>query len=177
VSSFRTKRGRCVIEDDTLALESSLRGQLARYREGNRLLYWCYVGILLALVGWVGSRLLFGFDQRDLLTVGVIVGLLALARGIAWTRGFTSADTIPVSAIDRVNAIDGAKGVTRPRFIVHYERDGDEKKRYVMMASRFLSYGDDEFETAIAVFREHDIPVVEDVDADVTDVADERDDT
>ncbi|MFB6195320.1 MAG: hypothetical protein ABEI80_04050 [Haloplanus sp.] len=163
--SFRTKRGWCRI-DDTLTLESSLRGQLRRYREGSRLLFWSYVGSLLFVVGFVAVELLAGDLRTVLFATIAAVAVVAVSRGSNYIRGFTTDDEIPVAAITHVTAVEGTTGVTRPRFVVTYEDEGETRHRYVMMPSLWLSYGEDEFRRAKEAFRDAGIPVEEDGTAD-----------
>lgn len=152
--SFRTKRGRCHLADGRLRVESSLRGQFERLYEGNRLIFLSYVVVVLVAVGYPVTLLLFG----DLRTFGYWTGGVALLVGGAYAvnywRGFRRDDEIPLADITRIEALEGRTGLTRPRFVVHYDRDGEPRRRYVMMPSSILSYGDDEFEQAKDAFRE-----------------------
>jgi len=160
--SFRTKRGRCHLDDGRLRLESSLRGQFRRYREGNRLLFYTAVAGVLASIGFVVGKLLAG-DLRTLLLVGVIAVLVAgIARASNYLRGFTTADDIPLAAIEYVRPVRGTKGLTRPRFVVAYTVDGDTRRRYVMMPSLWLSYGEAEFRRATETFRDAGLTIRED---------------
>ncbi|MFB6101324.1 MAG: hypothetical protein ABEJ73_02020 [Haloplanus sp.] len=157
--AFRTKRGRCHLDDDALRLDSSLGGQLRRYREGSRLVFWSYIGILVVGFGFLVAKLLAGDVRTTVLTVGAVGAVVAVARASNYLRGFTSADEIPRDAITHVTAVRGTKGLTRPRFVVTYEADGETKRRYVMMPSLWLSYGEAEFGRATEVFRRVGIPV------------------
>lgn len=152
--SFRTKRGWCHLDGDRLRLESSLRGQFRRYREGNRLLFYTAIAGVLAGIGVVVDKLLAG-DLRALLIVGGGAALVAgVARVSNYFRGFTTADEISLAAIEYVRPVRGTKGLTRPRFVVGYAVGGDTRRRYVMMPSLWLSYGDTEFRRATEMFRD-----------------------
>jgi len=159
--SFRTKRGRCHLDGDTLCLESSLRGQWRRYREGGRLPALLMAGAVLAPLVVVVSALVTGDTRTLLLFVGVAVGVVVLGRLSNALRGFTTAEEIPLDAISRVEAKRGTKGFTRPRFVVTYEAGGETKHRYVMMPSLWLSYGEEEFRRATETFRDAGIVVEE----------------
>ncbi|WP_049936794.1 hypothetical protein [Haloplanus natans] len=158
-STFRTKRGRCHLDGDWLRLESSLRGQWRRYREGGRLPALLMAGTVFGVVVILVEALLTGDVRRLLLMAGVVVALVAVARLSNYVRGFTAAEEIPVDAISHVTAKQGTKGLTRPRFVVTYEVSGETKRRYVMMPSLWLSYGADEFRRAKAAFRDAGIAV------------------
>jgi hypothetical protein len=159
--SFRTKRGRCHLDGETLRLESSFRGYARRLREGNRLLFWAYVVAMLVAVGTPLSLVLSGEYQNLWLILGGVALVVVIARTSNYLRGFTSDEAIPLGDVVRVTATKGSKGFTRPRFVVHYDRDGKRKKRHVMMPSLWLDYGDEAFERASAAFREAGLPVEE----------------
>jgi hypothetical protein len=59
----------------------------------------------------------------------------------------------------RVTATEGTTGLTRPRFVVHYDRDGEREKRYVMLPSLWLDHGEEAFERAKTIFRDVGVPV------------------
>lgn len=159
--SFRTKRGRCYLDGGSLRIESSIRGYARRLREGNRLLFWSYVVAMLVAVGTPLTLLLSGESQDLGLILGGVVLVVVIARASTYLRGFTSDEAIPLDDVARVTATTGTTGLTRPRFVVHYDRDGKRKKRYVMMPSLWLDYGEEAFERASAAFREAGIPVEE----------------
>ncbi|SDZ84636.1 hypothetical protein SAMN04488065_0742 [Haloplanus vescus] len=150
--SFRTKRGRCVLDDDTLSLQSSLRGQWRRYREGGRWPALLMAGGMIGAVVTVVVQVLSGNWRPLLIGGGAFLILWGVGRVSNVVRGFTDDEEIPLEAISHVTAVPGTSGLTRPRFVV-YERDGATKKRYVMMPSRWLSYGDEEFDRAKDAFR------------------------
>ncbi|MFB6108798.1 MAG: hypothetical protein ABEJ82_08175 [Haloplanus sp.] len=151
--SFRTKRGRCHLDGDALRLESSLRGQLRRYREGNRLLFWSYLLALCFRIGSVGWSLLAGEYRLLLLVAVAALAVVGVGYASNYVRGFTREDEIPVDAIEYVTAVEGTTGLTRPRFVVVYDRAGRTRRRYVMMGSTWLSDGEAEFERAKETFR------------------------
>jgi hypothetical protein len=161
VPSFRTKRGRCHVDDGRLRLDSSLRGQLRRYREGGRRFLWGYVGALLAGFGFLLVELAAGDSRTVLLVCGTAVAVVVVARVVNARRGFTTTDEIPLDAIDHVRPVRGTRGLTRPRFVVGYERDGEQRRRYVMMPSLWLPYGAETFRRAKETFRDAGLAVEE----------------
>jgi len=110
-------------------------------------------------LGVVVASLVTGDFRRLLLVAGVVVAVVTLGRLSNYVRGFTAETVIPTEAIDHVTAKRGTKGLTRPRFVVAYEANGETKRRYVMMPSLWLSYGDAEFRRAKATFRDAGIAV------------------
>ncbi|WP_160133734.1 hypothetical protein [Halococcus salsus] len=155
-TSFRTKRGRCVLDSEAgeLRLTSSWRGLFKRYYEGNKLVFG---GMVLGL-GSLPIALLSA-DRRTLLVgLGLLVVLIAGGRLSNSVRGFTTARRIPLDSVVAIEPIEGS-AVTRPRFVVSYSAAGTVKKRYVMLPSRYLSYTGEEFEKAKSLFRRHDLPL------------------
>ncbi|UPV73642.1 hypothetical protein M0R89_13975 [Halorussus limi] len=159
MASFRTKRGRCVLTDDELRVESGLYLQAKRYWEGNRPLLAVYLGLYAALL--VASARVASSGEWRALVVGAIavVTLLVAGRAANRRRGVGSADRIPLYDVESVTAVAGDDWLTRPRLVVRYWRDGGVKRRRVMMPSGLLSYGESEFERAKRTFRERGIPV------------------
>ncbi|EMA38087.1 hypothetical protein [Halococcus hamelinensis] len=156
VTSFRTKRGRCVLDNEAgeLRLTSSWRGQFRRYYEGNTLVF---VGMVLVL-GYL-PVVLISLERRTLLVgLGLLLVLLVGGRLSNYVRGFTSAHRIPLDSVVAIEPIEGSP-VTRPRFVVSYSEAGTVKRRYVMLPSRYLSYTGEEFGEAKSLFRGHDLPV------------------
>ena len=159
MATFRTKRGRCVLADDELRIESGVRLQARRYWEGNRALlagYLALYGLLfLASLRVVGR----GNWRAVALGVGVVAALVVGGRVLNSRRGVTGDDRIPLRDVEAVEAVAGDDWLTRPRFVVRYWRGGRIRYRYVMMPSGLLSYGDAEFDRAVATFRDAGIPV------------------
>ncbi|MFB6150576.1 MAG: hypothetical protein ABEJ40_02095 [Haloarculaceae archaeon] len=149
-STFRTKRGECRIGDDELVLESSFVGLFRRLYEGNR---WIFAGYVLAVVSPVAVSLT-AEPESVLLWVGGALAVVLVATAVNRARGFTSDGRIPLDAVESVSATGGSKGLTRPRFVVTYRKGGEEKRRYVLMPSKYLSYGDEAFERGKRAFRE-----------------------
>ncbi|WP_276300651.1 hypothetical protein [Halorussus lipolyticus] len=160
MASFRTKRGRCVLTDDELRIESGLVSHARRYWEGNRLLLVAYLGVYGVLLGASASILADG-DSWDALGVGVgaVAVLLVVGRVLNRRRDVTGDDRIAFHDVERVEAIEGDDWLTRPRFVVHYWRGDGVKRRHVMMPSGLLSYGDSEFERAKELLRERGLSV------------------
>lgn len=158
--SFRTKRGVCRLNDGTLSLESSIAGQLRRYWEGNRLIFISYLVLILVGVGFVGELLLTGQFRTLAYWTGAVVAIVGGAYAVNYARGFTRDEEIPVEDIVGVRAVEGSKGLTRPRFVVRYRQNEDINRRYVMMPSKWL-YGETEFDNAKEAFEEVGVQVEE----------------
>jgi len=69
---------------------------------------------------------------------------------LAWIHklenGFTSEKFIHKSEINSVDFNPGKKWITCPRFIINYQDDGEEKKRYVIMPTHLIPGVDKDIE-------------------------------
>lgn len=159
MESFRTKRGRCVVTDDELRIERSLRLHLLRYWEGNKVLLAVYLAAYAGLA-YAAARVVRGGNWRAL-AVGAlaVVAVVAVGRVLNSRRGVTGDDSIPLHDVEAVVAVAGDDWFTRPRFVVRYWRGDGVKHRHVMMPSGLLSFGDREFERAVDLFRQAGVPV------------------
>ena len=157
VASFRTKRGRCILDSEAgeLRLTSSWRGFFKRYYEGNKLVLGA---ALLFVFGYLPITLLSAGRRTLLVMVGLLLVLIVGGQLSNYVRGFTSARRISSDSVVAIEPIEGW-AATRPRFVVSYAEAGAVKKRYVMLPSRYLSYTSEEFETAKSLFRRHDLPL------------------
>lgn len=159
VATFRTRRGRCVLTDDELRIESGLASHVRRYWEGNRPLLAVYLAVYAALAVAAGRVLARG--DWDALAFGVVAVAAAVVAGRRFSarRDVTRDSRIPLYDVEAVEAHAGEARFSPPRFVVRYWRGGDVKRRYVLMPSRTLSYADSEFEAATRLLRERGIPV------------------
>ena len=66
---------------------------------------------------------------------------------------------IPRSATPRIAAIRGLKFLTRDRLIVHFEEDGREARRYILLPGTLQDGGSGGREVAVAMLREQGWPV------------------
>jgi hypothetical protein len=148
-----------VLADNELRIESGLVSHVRRYWEGNRLLLAAYLTVYAALLG--ASASVVGQGNWGALAVGVgaVAALLLAGRVLNRRHDVTGENRIPLHDVERVEAVEGNDWLTRPRFVVHYWHGGGLKRRYVMMPSGLLSYGDSEFERAKDVLRERGLSV------------------
>lgn len=157
MSSFRTKRGRCHLDGGTLRLEGSTAGTLRRYWEASTLAFALYAGAVVAGLGAFGWLLLVADGYTLALLGGAVSGGLAVYL-LQRLRGFTRATEIPLESVERVSAVEGALGLTTPRFVVTYEADG-KRRRYVTMAPRWIPGSEGDFQRGRDAFAEAGIPV------------------
>jgi hypothetical protein len=148
-----------VLTADELRIESGLVSHIRRYWEGNRLLLAAYLAVYAALLA--ASASVVGRGNWDALAVGVgvVAALLVAGRILNRRHDVTGDDRIALHDVERIEAVEGNDWLTRPRFVVHYWRGNGLKRRYVMMPSGLLSYGDTEFERAKELLRERGVSV------------------
>lgn len=155
---FKTRSGQCWITDEAIQIDESYIGRLKRHYDETPLLalswliFPLYVLYLLVFEDW----------EWDWYVLGLAGAGTYLAFGYASTpvRDFTYDDRIGRDAIETVKPVSGTRGLSRPRFIVKYKRNGERKHRYIQMPSKF-GYGNEEFEKAKKLFRSEGIPLEE----------------
>lgn len=158
MEGFRTKRGRCVFDEQVgeLRLHGSWRGYLRNVYAGST---WRFLAMLLlpvfTLVNlYAASR--SGLAREFVLGVALVVGIAAVYSVVRFARGFGDDESIPLGAIHFVEG-DGRR--THPQFVVYYGEDGEETTCRVTLPSKRLSYTMDEFEEAWRTFERYGVPV------------------
>lgn len=157
-AAFRTKRGRCVIDGaaGTIRIEGSVAGYLRHLWRGNRAAFAVIVGMLL----FVPVSLLLGDPRRWLVGLVIAGGAFGLTYGVQRFRGHTAEEEIPLAAVETVVAHPGGR-LVRPRLVVRYIQDGSMKRRAIGMPSRWLSFGEEAYQTGKLAFANADVPVEE----------------
>ncbi|MDH5490995.1 MAG: hypothetical protein OEY14_03385 [Myxococcales bacterium] len=149
--SFRTKTGVCRIEaEQLLVLREGGRGALAQRLIGESiwrvlLVYGLVGAFLLGAGAWLLSE---GKILRGSLLAALGYGLL---RAAIRSRHNTAASRIPRAQIERIEAQEPRRGVTRGYFTVHY-RVGDALKRRLIMLPGTLAEGEREYRRAREIF-------------------------
>ncbi|MFB6114813.1 MAG: hypothetical protein ABEK04_00865 [Candidatus Nanohalobium sp.] len=157
MASFRTKRGRCILDEDKMYLTSSFKGHMKRLWEGNKVLLFGFSALYI----WIGYAVVFGLDAAVLAGAGLGLVLVAISYITNHFRNFSSDSIIEKDNINSIKASKGSKTLTRPRFVVKFDKNGEEKNRYIMMPSLWLSYGSEEFEKAKEIFRDEGLELEE----------------
>ena len=147
MSDFRTKRGRCIIDDEALFLSSSWSGQFRRALEGGALGKIWLISVTLLPV-----MLFLSVGQSGLVHVlmgaGIGALLLMISLVVNRLRGFGYDRKILRDDIESFTLVEGSKGLTNPRFILKYRKDGKIRKRYISLPSKLFGYVDEEVEKA-----------------------------
>jgi hypothetical protein len=158
--SFRTKTGRCVVEEGRIRIEDDDRGWVATLRDAvtsEAVPAWRRLAVVLFYVTLLTGVVLAGRLLPPWLS-GAVVGLLLAA--VAWSvyqgrNGAQRSVTIPLSKVERVDPHYGIPLVTRPRFVVRYRSEGGVKHRYLFCPSRL--YGFDSYQRGKDLFEEHGV--------------------
>ncbi len=156
--SFRTKTGRCAIEEGHVRLETGNRGWVATVHDAvtatavppwrRAVVVLCYAALL------VGTAVVAGRLAPWL--SGAVLGLVMAV--VAWRtydrqRSPQKSVEIPLSRVESVEARDGIPLLTRPRFVIRYRSEGGVKHRYLPCPSRLYGFG--AYETGRAIFATH----------------------
>ena len=158
MDSFKTKKGRCIITDDAIQLESPFLARFKRTYEGSKLLF---TGVMLlfgyVIVSLVVDRFIF---WRAVVVWGIILGVIVIILRHLYIVVFldqTLDDRIPLQAVTRVTLNE----LPRPVFFVHYEKDGEAVYRAIPLPSARYDYTAQKVETAKETFARYGFPVEE----------------
>lgn len=156
VESFRTKRGRCIVDDDAgeLRITGSWLGFFERYYEGSKLMFAVLVGWFCYVAYWVVTTEQF---YRRAFFVGV-VALVIGGYAVDYARGYTRTNRVPLDSVMAAIPVEGGP-LTVPRIVVIYEGEGGIRRRRITLPSSLLSYTEDELERARRLFRDRGISV------------------
>ena len=88
-----------------------------------------------------------------LLLAGLLIFLVALLV-LNYLQGFRSPDRIQFDDIEDISSTRGQKGLTRPRLVITYTRNGEQYKRRVNLPSLYTDYGQEAFDSAVEAFDE-----------------------
>lgn len=147
---FRTKTGFCHITDDRLILtRDGVTGNFSKVVVGNR------ITRILAIYGCLSIALLyFAYDSYahgDRATTWLLgFTALYLVYGIVKSRKYSATPIIERKDIQRVTYNGGIPGLTRPRFEVEFNDNGEWRKRLIMLPGT-LSGGQSEAHKAVDI--------------------------
>lgn len=153
MTDFRTNRGRCIIDERNVHLTSSIEGQFRRYLEGGPFGYFL-VATYFALIVLLGFQVYMGNSGPVMLGFGIGITIILISRIVNFQRGFVRDRKISKQYVESVSLNEGKKGFTNPRFVIEFEKEGELKKRYVMMPSKIFRYTDEEIEKAKEIFKD-----------------------
>lgn len=158
MDSFKTKKGRCIVTDDAVRLESPFLARFKRTYEGSKLLF---IGVMLLfgymIVSLVTDRFIF---WRPIAVWAIIIAAIigVLKRIVIYFLDQTLDDRIPLQRVTRITLNEVRN---RPVFFIHYEKDGSAVYRPIPLPSSRYEYTKQEVETAKEIFARHGFPVEE----------------
>lgn len=164
MDDVRIKKGKIVFGSDRLMLEETFSGHISNildmWREGGRderIAFSVTAFVFFFSLSSIVNFLILGSPIQ----IGFFGILMMSALMLAWIHklenGFTNEKFIQKSEINSVDFNPGMKWVTCPRFIINYQEDGEEKKRYVIMPTHLIPGVDRDIEEMKHKFENLDI--------------------
>lgn len=151
--TFRTKTGFCHVTADKIILtRDGVIGNISRVTVGTN------VTRILIIYGLLSIGLIYfaydGYVKGDTTTT-IFFGLIGvyLIYGIIKSRNNSATPIIERKEIKSVTYNSGTSGLTRPRFEVEFNDNGQVKKRLIMLPGT-LTGGQSEAEKAVQIMRE-----------------------
>ena len=151
--TFRTKTGFCHVTADKIILtRDGVIGNISKVSVGNN------VSRILIIYGLLSIGLIYfaydSFTKGDMTTT-LLFGLMGLylVYGIVKSRNNSATPIIDRKDIRSVTYNSGTSGLTRPRFEVEFNDNGQIKKRLIMLPGT-LAGGQSETHKAVQIMRD-----------------------
>ena len=151
--TFRTKTGFChVTEDKIILTRDGVIGKVAKVTVGNN------ISRILIIYGLMSIGLIYfayvSYVKGDTTTT-LFFGLIGLylIYGIIKSRNNSATPIIERKEIKKVTYNSGTSGLTRPRFEIEFNDNGEIKKRLIMLPGT-LAGGQNEADKAVQIMRE-----------------------
>jgi hypothetical protein len=151
--TFRTKTGFCHVTNDKIILtRDGVIGNLSKVTVGDN------VTRILIIYGLLSIGLIYftydSYAKGDMATT-VFFGLMGLylIYGIVKSRNHSATPIIERKDIKSVTYNSGTSGLTRPRFEVEFNDNGQIKKRLIMLPGT-LAGGQREADKAVQIMRD-----------------------
>jgi hypothetical protein len=166
MKSYRIKKGSCLLSSERIMLEETLSGYVSHlldlWRDGDRSSRAAFVVSIFALffsLSFVVNYLVVGSFIRVTFFTAGLLSVLALSEAHMRLYGFTRDKFIEKEDVQSVKFNKGIRWLTCPRFIVNYEEDGEEKKRYVVMPTHLLPGVEEDIDGLKAEFEDLGVEV------------------
>lgn len=162
MNSFRISTGQCLLTDDELWIDTSVRGTIRRIYEGSKLFFT----IELIVVIWAVVSLIIdtGVFSRELAPGALVIGVfIGGSVGILWLLSVTSGNLTrdTVISFDAIESIECSEGGLFPSMIVKYRKNESDVRRLLQFPYSWFSYTHDEFEKAKTIFEQNNIELTE----------------
>lgn len=151
--TFKTKTGFCHITADKIILtRDGVIGNISKVTVGNKMTR------ILTIYGLLSIGLIyFAYDSfvKGDMTTTLFFGLIGLylIYGIVNSRNNSATPVIERKDIKSVIYNSGTPGLTRPRFEVEFNENGQIKKRLIMLPGT-LAGGQSEADKAVQIMRD-----------------------
>ena len=163
MESFRINFGRCIVTEDSLYIEKSVRGFIHRIYEGSKLFFagLVFVVLFLAVVTVAAGPV----DAGLVVLVGTLIGLTVYfgiaavnyARDSDRQLQYISQDTeIPLNNITSVEFRDS--GIF-PKIHIEYQKGNETTATRITFPYRFFSFTEEEFAMAQSIFEDRGLPI------------------
>lgn len=158
MKGFKTKKGRCIVTDEEIRLESPFLARFKRTYEGSKLLF---AGVVL-VIGYLVVSLIFDqfiFQRAPMVwAIGIATIVIVLKLLYVYASNQTLDNQIPLDKVKHIKLIQRR----RPIFIVNYEKNDSEVYRAIPLPSARYSYTEQELEKAKRLFKRHGFQIKED---------------
>jgi len=156
-ASFRTKVGFCHILEDRLVLnrEAKIKEGLKLTPNHSMLKYLLLYGILLVVLGFA----IYDTLQKGRLAFPILFCLLGAMYLYGWISCFfySSTPVIYKKDIEKIEFKKGIAGITRGRFVVHFQKENGKKSMRMIMMLGVLTGGKKATADAMNVMKEHQL--------------------
>ena len=152
--TFKTKTGFCHILPDKIVLtRDGIIGNMANVTVGNNIarILLLYGGISLALFYFAYTAY-----RKGNVAEPFVLGLIGiyLLYGIAKSIHYSATPVIERNKIRTVEFIKAIPGVTRSRFVVHFENEKGKKKKRLILLPGSVTGGPEETTRALQLMTE-----------------------
>lgn len=151
--TFKTKTGFCHVTADKIILtRDGVTGNVSKVIVGNNI---SRILIIYALLSAGLVYLAYDSYVKGDTTMGLVFGLpgLYLIYGIVKSRNNSATSIIERKEIESLTYNSGTPGLSRPRFEVEFNDNGQLKKRLIMLPGT-LAGGQSEADKAVQIMRE-----------------------
>lgn len=154
--TFKTRTGFCHVTPEQIILtRDGIIGNISRVTVGSK------ATRILIVYGLVTLGVIYfahgSFIRGDMAT-GLFFGLIGLylIYGILKSRNNSAKPIIDRKDIKKVTYHSGISGLTRPRFVVEFNDNGQMKKRFIILHGTLIG-GQREADKAVQVMRDEEL--------------------
>ena len=167
MDKFRTKRGSVTFSNTKVMMEESLKAYFTNMFEG----LWekggakekIFFMLIVAFLSFCTSFVAAAFYSAPLyIKLSLSAFLLSIALAIMIYEHLNNVEKEKFIAYENINSVkfvEGIKLITCPRFIIKYEKDGEEKTRYITMPMHYVPNVQKDIESIKKAFKQKEVEV------------------